>query len=382
MREGNYSSTAWLLHYSAPSTSLSPSQTSFNEHVRLAQAMLQGHLWVAPPPTYIEHFTFQGRQYLVQPPGPALLLLPFVWLFGVVDQAKICCLIGALGVAAYARFLARSGFSAHETHWLIAFFGLGTIFAYEASLGASWGFALISSVPFTLLALTELSDDHWLRVGIWAGAAALFRYDLVLIWPIYALMSIIPRSRSARPQLAPLWVMLGTLPAAAVLIWFNWARFGSPFITDLSLYAPGDPQAHQSAPFALHFLPGNLSVLRLTPPYLDANWPYLHPHMAGQSILWTSPAFLLALYAPLRRNTVWLWNAVLAGSLPSLLVYASGYVQFGARYYIRIYPFVLLLMGIAVREHGLDYVNKGWIVLSIALVLFGTAHSRLLGWGW
>ena len=70
--------------------------------------------------------------------------------------------------------------------WLTFFFGIGTTFWYEATLGDSWNFAVVMSVPATLLALNELfGKGRPFVVALCAGFAALARYDLVLAWPFY-----------------------------------------------------------------------------------------------------------------------------------------------------------------------------------------------------
>lgn len=330
--------------------------------------MGQHHLWIDPPPSYIEHFHFEGRTYLVQPPGPALLLLPAVWLYGTPSQLTLSLILGAAAIAAVWLMVPRNRL------WLTLFFGAGTIYAYGVSVADSWHLALTASVPFSLWALKEtLEDGHPFTTGLCAGLAALMRYDLVLGWPFYAFLH---RRRFCSFEFA-------LLPAILILAWFNYARFGNPLITDLQIYARADPMTHGAGPFALRYLPANLNTLLFMPPYLDATFPYLHPHFGGQALIWTSPAFLGALRVRERSARVLcLWLMTLGVSLPSLLVYASGFVQFGARYYVQVYPFLFALLNLHAQEDGLDHFDKLLICASIFFTMFGIWHIRHYSWGW
>jgi hypothetical protein len=306
--------------------------------------------------------------YFVQPPGPALLVIPFVWLRGTVSQVYASLVIGTVGVV-IAWLMAK-----RDRLWLTAFFGLGTIYVWAVANGDSWELALVASAPFTLLAIKEtLESGNPLVAGLCAGAAALQRYDLTLAWPFYAFLM-----RRRFYEFA-----LGLLPAVLILAWFNYERFGNTFTTGLSIYAAADPQAHGTRPFQLSYLPVNLNVLLFMPPYLDARWPYLHPHFGGQALVWTSPAFLAAFRVTERSARVLcLWAMTICASLPSLFVYASGYVQFGARYYIQVYPFLFALMMLHAEETGLDQLDKLLICASIFFVLFGIWHIHYYSWSW
>ena len=83
--------------------------------------------------------------------------------------------------------MGRIGLGVSAKIWLTLFFGVGTTFWYEATLGSSWDFALLASVPFTLAALGEVFGEArpW-AVGVLAALAALARYDMVWRGRCYA----------------------------------------------------------------------------------------------------------------------------------------------------------------------------------------------------
>lgn len=337
-------------------------KTSADEHVQLALAMLHRHLWVAAGVSH-ELVAVGGRWFTLHPPMSAIVLLPLVAM-GMLNQTSASLVVGALDAALAYRLT--------QSIWLTAFFAFGTVVFYEAPLGTSWGFCLVLSCAFSLLALIELRRGAraWL-VGIFAGMAALTRYDLAMVWGIYALV-LYRRHRRFRSVAAYLFVVgcFGCLYCA-----FNYARFGT--LTDplLAIWYATDPARTAGVgPFSIHFLRWNLyTALFMAPPF-DARFIF-HPYPLGQALILTSPAFILALRAPFTHAPTWLlWSAVAAGMSGALLVYSNGVEQFGARYWIQVFPFLLALM--AMRR--IDQMGKILIVASIAIVVLGTAQIH--GW--
>lgn len=347
---------------------LSPHSTFFNEHERLAQAMVQGHLWINDVPSSIEHFQFKGHTYLVQPPGPALLLIPLIVLHAPTNQVLLCVILGALAIAICSILI-------DDWPWLTILCSCGTITAYYASLGDAWAVPLVGCLPFSLLAVRELitTNKRPIVIGLFAGIASLFRYDLVLTWPIYAFFCW-----------RKLWqYALALTPSALFLLWFNWARFGNPFTTDLSVYAQANHITGTGPTFGLQYLPVNLGALLFMPPNLTIVWPYLHPHFGGQALIWTTPAFLAVLRVrELSPRVYSLWLIVICALIPSLTVWAYGYVQFGFRYAIQIYPFLIGLLALHAEEEGFDQLDKILTVISIFFVQFGWWHIRQYSWNW
>jgi hypothetical protein len=104
--------------------------------VRLATALLHGHVWIESPPSYIERATFAGHAYIVHPPLPALILVPLVAIFGPsLNQTAVSVVVGALSVALAWRLCSLIASEAQV--WLTIFFGAGTTFWYEATIRQS-----------------------------------------------------------------------------------------------------------------------------------------------------------------------------------------------------------------------------------------------------
>jgi hypothetical protein len=358
--------------------------TPFNEQVRLAEAILHGHLWVNVP-TWMEAVRYRGHSYMMHPPLPAILLLPVVALRGLTtDQITFSVLIGALDVALAWHLLGRFRLDCASQLWLTLFFGAGTIVWFDATRGTTWSLPLIMCVAPTLCALGELfgSARPWL-VGLFAGAAALARYDLFAVWPLYA-AALALRGRKPRELVA---LLPGFIVAAAVYIAYNLARFGTPWDLAPWLFYRLDPAGLRDhpglpGPFALRNIPSNLYTLLFMGPDFDARFPYFHPSFRGQALIFTSPAFILALRAQLRRPLVALmWLSCLLASVGVLTFYANGTVQFGPRFYIQIFPFLLCLMAMGMPRR-MDQLSLVLILLSILLVgggMWDIARSGFAG---
>jgi hypothetical protein len=132
----------------------------------------------------------------------------------------------------------------------------------------------------------------------------------------------------------------------------------------------------------LKFLPWNLYTLFFMPPNFGDDFPWIRPQMQGQALTLTSPAFVLALRPSFRKAIpATLMLAAIAVMLPVLFYHVNGFVQFGARYYIQCFPFLLALMALGVAEKGFGQMEKILVAASILLVGSGTWIVRAWGWG-
>ena len=357
--------------------------TPFVEHVYQANAFLHGHSWVEPVQPF-EGVMWHGHFNLLHPPLPAIVLMPLVAIWGLAtDQQAVSIVVGALDVALAWRLVGLLGLGTSARLWLTAFFGLGTILWYEAQLGAVWGFCLVLSVAPTLCALNEVFGQSrpWV-VGTFAALAALARYDLVMVWPVYALLLMV-RGRKLRELV---WMAPALACAGLVYGVFNETRYGTFFDIGMWLWYQYDGAGLKShpdipGPFSVRYLPENLYTVLFMGAGFDDRFPFIHPQTSGQALMLTSPAFVLALKPSLRKPvTLLMWLATLLGMAAALSVYANGFVQFGARYWIQVYPFLLVLVALGTGKRT-DQFAKTLILISILIVSFATWQIRTFGFG-
>jgi hypothetical protein len=345
--------------------------TPYDEQVRQAVAFLHGHTYIDAPKSFLEAAQIGPYRYALHPPLAAILMMPFAAIWGMdVNQTMWSLFIGAIDAALAWRLLGRFRLSLSGRVWLTIFFSAGTILWSESIYGNTWSMPETCSLIFTLAALGEaFGPARPFLLGIFAGLAALSRYELAIAGAAYAILAL-RRGRRIRD----LFLMIpGFAAVGVVFVGLNEARFGSFFDQGVALTGPKDAPA-----FGLRYLLGNINTIFIMVPYVNDTFPYFHPNFAGLSLVFTSPAFVLAFRANLAKieALLMLVTAFLI-SLPSLLCYANGFAQLGTRHYLQVFPFLLVLMAMGMRRA--DRLTKILIVTSIIFMAFGVLHVRIWG---
>src|SRR6185312_10112226 len=77
---GRWDALLWFVAALAVYTLTCPGSTAYDQYARFADAMLHGTLSLPQRPPHLEMAEYQGRAYFSNPPTPALVLLPFLWI--------------------------------------------------------------------------------------------------------------------------------------------------------------------------------------------------------------------------------------------------------------------------------------------------------------
>jgi hypothetical protein len=358
-----------LIFYAATMFPESP----YNEQVRQAYAFLHGHVQIDAPNSFLEHAQVGPYSYALHPPLAPILLMPFVAIWGMSTNQTMCSvLIAAVGVVLAWTLFKRLELPTEQCVWLTVFFGIGTIFWYEGTIGTTWALPIVTCAVFLLAMLIELfGANRPLWIGIWGALACLARYDAALAMPVIALLSM----RKGRTISEMLWIAPAYLVVGVFFVWLNEVRYNNFFDQGLE-YIPNVEHGHWSG---VQYLPGNLYTLLFMSPKVDGTFPYLHPSFAGQALTLTSPAFVLALRPSFKRlEVVAMGLCAVLISIPSLVHSTNGFSQFGARFYIQAYPFLLAMLAMGMPPKT-DQLTKILIVVSVILVAFGVWHVH--EWG-
>jgi hypothetical protein len=348
---------------------------NLNYFVPLADALLHGRVGLLEGPSWLNELVPRdGLFYVVYPPMPAILALPFVAIFGPdVDQARITFFYGALNVVLAWHVIDAMGVRRWQTHLLTLVFAFGMITWYSAQAGSSWHFAHVSVFFFCLLAIRAVQGNRspWL-IGLLFAGAILSRLEFILALPFFLAYFADRSSRIVRGEPDTVFGRLGSpeprarlrsfpvteflahaLPFAvpvvgSILLYgaYDDARFGSPLQTGYMLI-PGVMQEYQYrfGLFSYQNIPRNLYSLLLTVPVQVESFPWVQPRLlGGLSILLTTPLFLWAIRS---RGLSWFsigaWLSLLLLLIPILFHADPGGAQFGFRYAQDLYPFLLLL---------------------------------------
>jgi hypothetical protein len=116
-----------------------------------------------------------GRALIPFPPLPAVVLLPFVAVFGLAtNESLIATVLGALVVGLAFWMLGRLPVRPTVRIATTVAFGLGTVFWYASELGSTWYLAHVVAVGLTLLSIAiALDADPLAAAGGLDGDAAL-----------------------------------------------------------------------------------------------------------------------------------------------------------------------------------------------------------------
>ncbi len=289
--------------------------------MRQAFALIHGHTYIDAP-NYIEHAQVGPYSYQLHPILPSLLLMPFTAIWGMdTNQTIFSIFFGALDVALAWRLLGRFRLTVNARMWLTVFFGAGTIVWYETVHGTSWGVSMVVAIAMTLIALDEtFGEGRPLIVGIFAALAALARYDLAFVWPIYlALLYIRGRSVSDLIRFIP-----GCVVIAVIYATFNAVSYHSAFDRGVFIFAP--PGSHlfgwdisrQLLHAVLHVDPLR-QLVSIYSSHLRRPGSYSHQSCAS-----------LALRPSFRRiQTALVGIAALIAMTPSLFYFTNGFAQYG-----------------------------------------------------
>jgi len=362
-------------------------ETGFDQYKRLADALLHGHLNVINPPANLEMVKWGDRQYIIPPPMPAILMLPYVAVLGLgASQTLFSAVAGGASAGLACLIAARLGARSSDRWWLGVLFAFGTILWYLAAYGSVWFLAHVVAVLGLNAALLEtVGQKRPYLIG--AGLAAAFWTHLpaVLTLPFFVLMTIdrwapegLRRWRAVR--LGYLNALAAPIAVAMVLNFgYNWLRFGT--IADVAYAIAKDPNSpwFDRGLFSLSYIPRHLRIFLLAAPRILPDYPYLFWSITGLAIWVTTPPFLLALLAPLRALGTW---AAWAGIVPTAILVMShgaiGMEQFGYRLAVDFYPLVFYLTIMGMRP-PLRPIHKATIVVAVLVNLWGVVWARM-GW--
>jgi hypothetical protein len=346
--------------------------TPYDNYVLLAQAFLHGQTAIVWPGAWIDALPFHGNYYIIEGPFPAVLLMPWVALFGGANQTLLAALLCGVAAGACWRTCEQLGLRATSTAWICVFLFAGTQLAWCAMLGDVWFVAHVASAACAFLALAELTGKRrGSLVALALVAAAFSRFSLVLAIPVFAWLVVrdrpVPEQRRAALGFGAVVVFGAVLWAA-----YNHARWG--VWTDIGYtawYNNDSAGAPSGSPFQLRYFPYQLWSFFWQGPQFLAAWPFVVPTYSGLAMTWTSPALVLALFARRPRALViGLWIATLLVAGPSFIYYVNGYAQFGMRHALDFEPFLVILMALAVPQR-VPLLAKAAIVWSAAVGFWG-----------
>ncbi len=355
----------------------------------LADAFLHGRTNIAVALGPFDVISFNGHLYVPFAPFPAMVLAPIVALTGpaVADQWEtgINAFLAATVVLMAWWVSGRIGASKIRDRFAMAILlGFSTQIWWVTTRGGVWHTGHLIATILVLFLLAEMfGRKRALLMGLLIGAAFLTRAPLAFAAPAAALW-LIPSSAfpalrqgsiGSRIRALPWrgWVLLaaGLLPALAFFFWYNLDRFNNPLESGYAMASLPEwlQNLRNQGLFSTSHLAMNLEFLFWKLPAFTNEFPYFRPDGLGMSVLFTSPALLLAVRAPWRDRRSWLLLlAAVLVLIPTLLYYGGGWLQYGYRYFLDSIPFIWALVGMGIASRG-SLKWWGWLLIGWGVLI-------------
>jgi hypothetical protein len=424
----------------------------YDHFVWQAAAFLEGHAAIRYPVATsaerIGNWFFQDvlpvgrvdgvdRGLIPFPPLPAVLLVPFVAVFGfATDEQLLFTALAAFDVALCWWMVGRLRVSTVVRFGTTVLFAFGTVFWYTAQNTTTWYQAHIVAVGLTMLAVglaleadarhlaVRRRDDRGsdsarpgidrrgIVIGLLVGLAATARLTVILAAPFFMLVG--PGGGWWRRSWS---VGLGAAIPVVALVAYNVATTGHVFHPAYDHLYQLEARAYTGLGYHAgwaaedpRYLPQNLGIMLLAAPeilpdrqrdtlgtidrplctapgaarsWFDIDCPLALPRDIGMSVVLTSPALLLAVAAfrdrSRRRLVAAATIAVLLVTVANLMHFSQGWVQFGYRFSNDTVPFALVLVALGFSRLVDRVPRPRWAMpLAIGLIVVSVAINA---WG-
>lgn len=358
----------------------SAGRTPYDYFTRLSDSFLHGKIFLNENPPWLNELIPAGpnKFYVVYPPMPAILALPFRLVLKDFQQQYLAHILGA-GTVFFTALISWSIKKDKKlATWSGILIGLGTMVWFLSSVGSVWYLSQISAAFFLTWAIYEsLNKKRAILVGLVLGAVYLSRLESVLTAPLF--LYFFWDEKWLKNYLT---ICLGLMPFVFSDFAYNFARFGVIW-NKAYLLIPGVMQEswYQNGLFSFKNIPNHLKIMFLSLPIFSSTAPFIKPSWAGLSIWITTPTFIYAFLARFKDKVVlFSWVSIL---LISLLIFShgtTGFSQFGYRFAVDFYPVLMFLTIKGVARTGLKWHHYLLLILGIIVNLWGVIFINKLGW--
>lgn len=359
--------------------------TPYNYFTRLADAFLHGKYYITENPSWLSELIPAGigKFYIVYPPLPGILLIPFVFIFGSSFPQQILAHILGAGIVTLTFLISMEiKKDLKLAIWSSLLIGVGSIVWFMSSNGSVWLVGQLTSAFFLTLALREsLTKKRPWVVGICLGSIYLSRPHVILALPLFLYLL-----KDKLKKFQNLFLMgLSAAPFFLFGFYYNFIRFGSIFDKAYFLLPGILNETH--SPWFINgvesplYIPNNLKTIFAAFPKFIPRPPFIEPSWNGLAIWITTPAFIYAFKNNLKEKVVqFSWISI---TLISLVVFShggNGFAQFGYRFAVDFYPILVYLTIKSFSKRKLKRIH--WVLLSIGILvnLWGVIWINKFGW--
>lgn len=361
----------------------------------LAQSFLQGKFYfLEKPGTWGDAAPFNDHYYWPLGPFPALLLMPFVYLFGLFNQFfyqgywQFFIVLGTFYLI--FKIAQKCGYSSHDSLFLSFAFTFASTFIHVAIWPWSWWFYQVIAVFLLFLSIFEyLGRKRYFVIGIFLGLSLATRISTSLATLFFILEIFFIKKVNFQKKLKNgVKLLIPIFFSIFLLAFYNYSRFGNFLQTGYSIHITlfeSLAKARQYGLINLVHLPGNLYYFLLSTPlpvFKDnishiLRFPFIKANPWGMSIFVTSPYFIYLFFLNYKdRLSKILMITITLIALPIFLFFAIGFRQLGHKHSLDFLPFLfyLLIRNYKRQHRALSLGFKLLILISslVNLYLFPT----------
>lgn len=362
-----------------------------------AQAWLHGQLNISS--SVHDSITLNGKVYLIYPPLPSMLMVPFVavlgdkfsdiWFTWIFAALSIVLLFRTFEVMRAHRITSRTVL---ENGIMALTFGFGTIALWLSLGGKVWFTAQIISTFGIMFMLHCTLSRRWFLATLGVAIVLLSRSSEVFVGLVPLVVYLhdlgVGRREQKHPRVLPQrWpsarelaiILIPVVIAGLLLLIRNKLYFNNFLTTGYDIQNQQNYPDIQYGVLSWRYIWPNFVIDFLRWPSFSFASPFdVHPQAdlfvggIGTSIFFSTPLLAVFLFTPQGKTSQpWLrttlWATVVAILLPVLAFCAGGWSQVGARYILPIYPLLFLLL--AQRAARLDVRWIGLAGLSVFINL-------------
>ncbi len=362
----------------------------------LAESLRVGRLDLPVVGTTYDLSYFQGKRYATWGILPALLLIPIQIIKGrYIPIFYLSLLFSGLNVVVVYLLLRRIKeeflpvFSNLSVILVTFLFAFGTAHFYIGTLSSVWHVEqIVSTFPallgtYLIFKKKRKAIDYFLSTTAF-GLTLLGKANMVLLVFLPISLYFVDVFKRGLFRQWRTWctqaIMIFGLPLlvfSSMFFLYNYLRFANPFENGYR-YINENPHFYQvrqkNGIWSIKNAPRNFWYMALEMPSLtlDNNQKVkLNFNLEGNSIFFLTPPLLAAFLAsPLNPYILSLWLTLIISLVPILMIYSTGWMQFGYRYSLDFLVLLILLsvFGIKGRVNFLYFLG---IVFAVWMYLMG-----------
>ncbi|MCA0365442.1 MAG: glycosyltransferase family 39 protein [Bacteroidetes bacterium] len=373
----------------------------------LASSFLEGRLDVTPVNGVIHDLSqYKGKYYLYWPPAPAVILTPFVYLFGInLPDRLISIILSALNFTLIMFVIRRLsdffGFSLKT--WTIillsVFWSFGTVNFSVGFEGSVWYISQVFSLTFLIASFYFFlaKNPKYLLSGLFFTLAVYTRNTMVFTGLVYLYLIFLQQNTDWKKSIISA-LKFGSLFIAGsfLYLWYNYARFDNAFDNGLAKHNMGwwyREGYEKYGYFNTHFIPNNLYYEWFKMPDFINNFPFIgFTDLKGFGMFWASSVLVLLVLLVFNfkkserteYNIFNVLNLLNIGIVLTLITMIMGRgVQFGARYSLDYYISIMFLLVFVFHKYQENkFFKTTFLILLLISVYINTVGAYYMAIRW